>query len=42
MITVISYVLLNYFVGSEWTGWLLVIPVLTDLELIDLIEKVVK
>lgn len=42
MITVISYVLLNYFDGSKWNGWLMVLPALTDLTLIDLIQKFVK
>lgn len=39
MITVASYILLEKFVGSEWSGWLLVLPVLLDLALIDLVEK---
>jgi len=42
MITVISYVLLNYFVGHEWSGWFMVLPIFTDLALIDLIQRFIK
>lgn len=35
MITIIAYLLLNHYVGSDFTGWLLVLPVLLDIALID-------
>jgi len=39
MITIASYILLNYYVGTTWSGWLMVLPVLLDLALIDRISK---
>lgn len=33
MITVISYIALRYFVGDDWSGWLLVLPVFLDFTL---------
>ena len=41
MITIISYLLLTNY-GSEYTGWLYVLPVLTDLVLLGKIEGFVK
>lgn len=34
MITVVSYIALNHFVGKRFSGWLLVLPVFADLVLI--------
>lgn len=42
MITVISYVLLKLNFGVDWTGWLLVLPILIDLSLKNWIDKVSK
>lgn len=42
MITVISYILLNYFVGHEWSWLFIVLPIWTDLAVIDLIQRFVK
>lgn len=28
--TVLSYILLSYYVGANWSGWLLLLPVLLD------------
>ena len=39
MLTVISYIALQYFCGSSWSGWLLVLPVILDLEIIDKVFK---
>lgn len=42
MITVVSYAAyaaLKYFIGAEFSGWLLVLPVLLDLTLIGRIGK---
>lgn len=39
MITIISYIALKYFIGVEFSGWLLVLPVLLDLTLIGRIGK---
>lgn len=39
MITVIAYVLLHKVSGNDWSGWLMVLPVLLDLALIDFVEK---
>lgn len=39
MITVLCWGGLTYFFGSAWTGWLLVLPVLLDLEIIARLDK---
>lgn len=39
MITVASYIALRYFVGGDWSGWLLVLPVFLDFTLLDRIGK---
>lgn len=39
MITVASYIALRYFGGEDWSGWLLVLPVFLDFEIIDRIFK---
>lgn len=39
MITVASYIALEKVVGNDWSGWLMVLPVLLDLALIDFVEK---
>jgi len=39
MITIASYILLNYYVGTTWSAWLMVLPVLLDLALIDRVSK---
>jgi len=38
MITVISYILLNNFT-PDYSGWLLVLPVLIDLVILERLEK---
>jgi hypothetical protein len=35
MLTVLCYVALSAKFGSAWSGWLLVIPVITDIAVID-------
>jgi len=42
MITVASYIALQYYIGTSFSGWLLVLPVFTDFALIALIEGVWK
>lgn len=39
MITVISYVALRFWFGDDWSGWLLVLPVLLDLAIITKFAK---
>lgn len=39
MITVASYIALRYFVGEDWSSWLLVLPVFLDFTLLDRISK---
>ena len=39
MITVLSYISLQSTFGIDWSGWLLVLPVIFDLVLIDRIDK---
>jgi hypothetical protein len=39
MITVLTYIALQTTFGSAWSGWLLVLPVITDLVLLDRIDK---
>lgn len=35
MFTIASYLLLNHYAGGDWSGWLLVLPVLLDIALIE-------
>lgn len=35
MVTILAYLLLNNYVGPDFSGWLLVLPVLLDLALIE-------
>lgn len=39
MITVISYIALRSLLGVEWSGWLLVLPVITDVVLIEWVGR---
>ena len=39
MITVLSFMALQSTFGSAWSGWLLVLPVITDFVLLDRIDK---
>lgn len=39
MITVLCYLLLVYILGSSWSGWLLVLPVLLDLVIIGKLDR---
>lgn len=39
MITVVTYIVLRYFFDDNWTGWLMLLPVLLDLTLIERISK---
>lgn len=39
MITVICYVALHHYLGDEWSGWLLVLPVFLDLTLIQWVDR---
>lgn len=42
MITVIAYLLLKENFDTNWSNWLMVLPVITDLVLIDLISRIFK
>lgn len=35
MITIISYIALRYFFGGDWSGMLLLLPILLDLAILD-------
>lgn len=39
MITIASYILLNYYVGTTWSGWLMVMPVLLDFVIINKLDR---
>lgn len=34
MITLLSYIALRYFFGDDWSGFLLILPVILDITLI--------
>lgn len=35
MLTLISYLALEHFQGNNWSGWLLFLPVMLDITLIE-------
>ena len=38
MLTVISYIALRYFFGDDWSGLLLILPLLADFRLGEIID----
>lgn len=39
MITVAGYIALNYYIGSGFSGWLLVLPVFMDFVIINKLDR---
>lgn len=42
MVTVMAYVALKYLVGEDWSNWLMVIPVILDLSIVGVIDRMYK
>lgn len=40
MITGILYIAMKYFLKDDWSGWALVLPVLIDLVIIEIADKI--
>lgn len=40
MVTLVGYIALYAMFGENWTGWLMVLPVLQDLVILGWIERV--
>jgi len=39
MVTIAGYILLTHLYGAAWSGWLLVLPVIADITLLEMLEK---